>query len=1115
MKRVLTGIAAAGVVLGMTVPTAFAATNSSMNMKAMTWKQDQIMLGTSSIGFKGFESMYAGTETTYMPIYYLNEYLHKMGFGASWDGVNKVWSITTPTGVTVDTSAFGTAGQGTAGIYVNGTLVQMTTPKFAKDPASHVETTYMPIYFLLKVLQGIGVAQQSDWNGNTGVLTLVKPAVTTPTTTALSAISINNQSSGTGSVSNPAVVLNGGSATLSTTLTDAMGNPIPNTQVTFAFSQGNMAATGLTVESNGNVLAPQAVGQGATATDYDVYTNSNGQATVTVSGPSGQTAAYSVTASAPYQTSSGVSLTTSAVNVEFVAPGSVGITPYASNGEYEASFGTAVPVTVTLPPVNGTAQSNVELTFTATSKGGGNPYFTNTSGANMGSVATAFTNSAGQATVWLNDSVVGADDTVTVTGTTPTMNINESTMIQFVQAGTPANIENLSVTNSNPTAGQNVTISGTLVDASGNPVPNAQVLLVGGYNSNNGTFGYVSGTTTTDFPDVTIAEGVPANSTYGDVLTTNSAGVFTATVTDTSAEVDGYALYPVQNGVVSSNTPLNYSSTVSTTVNNADEAGKFTGELDFAAATALSNITAFGIEPTSVTSSDGTTVTGIDQQAGNIATAYFAPVSASAAITDQTMSYNLSVSNGGTINQIDGVNLLNAVSATTLNVTYYSSDSGDYYLLTVPGGFTVGQANYTALQVNVTGNPSLTSGAYFVSPLLTGTELFSVGVSNTATGNTVLSVTSGSAKASATFGFSAGAVDELANVTPVSAQISTGQTGTFQFTVEDASGNPIPDTSVQVDLTSTAQPLWITQVNGQTLEQSESITGGVATEPTPIPLYTPTAWSSKAPYSDVVIPGVVNASSVGMGTSTSFYIYTNTNGQATLTVQNGNVPYYDGSYAGDIGTSSAASTGGTLQLGLNGTTIQLGTSGVASAQGEISFPGVAQTVSAGSGLTLSTAVPSGQTAWLAPANTSTFTAGPTETSAVAGSTSITAPTKAGTYYLYMVNSSGTVLSTSTYTVTVTAGAPAKATGLTYASSNVTVPTSGSTNDAVTTQPTVTDAYGNPVTADGTYSISTTTGVSINASTGELTITSSASTTGSVVVTYTQGSATEEVTISLS
>ncbi|WAH41805.1 hypothetical protein NZD89_26985 [Alicyclobacillus fastidiosus] len=811
MKRALTGIAAAAVVLGSVSPMAFAATTTSGLTKA---GQLPIVVNGSVLSnpyeMTGKDS---GNTTAFFPVYYFNQALAKIGYTATWDGTTHTWAITAP-GVTAAPVAGG-VGTGNTTITVNGTVVKKINTQAAKDPAaskSAAATTYLPAYYVDEILTAIGA--QGTFSGQTGL----KITGAAQGEAGLSAIAVTGQTSGTGSTASPATALNGGSLTLSTTLTDANGNPLANTQVTFAISAGGSYASGLSVTSNGDAVASSNSGVvGATAADYQVYTNASGVASINVTGPSGQTAAYSVTASAPYQTSTGATLSTSAVNVEFVAPGSVGISPYVSGGAYDASFGTAQPVTVTLPPANGVAQSNVTLTFNVD-----NGYFTNSAGADLGQEVTAQTNASGQATVYVNDSVLGQTSNVTVTGSTPTLTVNTGTSIEWNQAGTASSINNFAVSNTNPTAGQDVTLTGTVVDANGNAVPNAQLLLVGGYNSNNATNAYVSNGTTTDFPNVTIAQGVPANSNYGEVLTTNAAGVFTATVTDSSSEIDGYAFYPVVNGVVSQNQPLNYSATASAAANSQstaadDEAGDFTTSVTFGDATTLANITAYGILPSSVSATDSTSVSGINAGEGDVATAYFAPVSASTVLSGQALSYNLSASNSGTINQVDGVNLLNAVSATTATVTYYASTTSGattynpYYLITVPGGFAGG---YTSLQINgsVAGgtNATVTGAKVINAPLTSTPELLSVGVSNKNTGTTNLTVTSGSAQATAAFGFTNGAVNKLASVSPVSGSITSGQSSTFNFTVEDSQGNPIANTSVPVAIEGSNSPVWIT-----------------------------------------------------------------------------------------------------------------------------------------------------------------------------------------------------------------------------------------------------------------------------------------------------------------
>jgi spore germination protein YaaH len=58
---------------------------------------------------------------------------------------------------------------GSTSILINQTLVQKVTPMFGPDPASEVNTTYMPIWYVIQVLQRMGI--QSSWNGSVWNLT--------------------------------------------------------------------------------------------------------------------------------------------------------------------------------------------------------------------------------------------------------------------------------------------------------------------------------------------------------------------------------------------------------------------------------------------------------------------------------------------------------------------------------------------------------------------------------------------------------------------------------------------------------------------------------------------------------------------------------------------------------------------------------------------------------------------------------------------------------------------------------------------------------------------------------------------------------------------------------
>lgn len=55
------------------------------------------------------------------------------------------------------------AGAGLMNVYVNGVLVQKVNGRFAADPSTEKDTTYMPIWYVEQLLNRLGF--QSKWNG--------------------------------------------------------------------------------------------------------------------------------------------------------------------------------------------------------------------------------------------------------------------------------------------------------------------------------------------------------------------------------------------------------------------------------------------------------------------------------------------------------------------------------------------------------------------------------------------------------------------------------------------------------------------------------------------------------------------------------------------------------------------------------------------------------------------------------------------------------------------------------------------------------------------------------------------------------------------------------------
>ncbi|QSO48516.1 hypothetical protein [Alicyclobacillus mengziensis] len=106
----------------------------------------------------------AGTEKTYMPIWYVMQLLRELNIQSKWDGHH--WYLTTATPKSYDHM---NAGSGDMQIYVDGTLVQSVTGLYGTDPSTGRTTTFMPILYLQQALTKLGV--QNTWDGTTWSLT--------------------------------------------------------------------------------------------------------------------------------------------------------------------------------------------------------------------------------------------------------------------------------------------------------------------------------------------------------------------------------------------------------------------------------------------------------------------------------------------------------------------------------------------------------------------------------------------------------------------------------------------------------------------------------------------------------------------------------------------------------------------------------------------------------------------------------------------------------------------------------------------------------------------------------------------------------------------------------
>ncbi|MFB5191694.1 hypothetical protein [Alicyclobacillus fastidiosus] len=176
----LSGILAVGAVLASLPSTADAATKYYLT---------KIEINGSDIANPGHlvaVDPFGGgkTETSYLPIWYVDEALQKLGITPSWDGAEGVLSLsvpstmqvtypTPPTPMAIDSQIMK--------IEVNGQVMTYAPRQTAVDQGSNgVVTTYVPIYYLEKTLIAIGITV--GWDGTSWTMTYTATAPSTPST---------------------------------------------------------------------------------------------------------------------------------------------------------------------------------------------------------------------------------------------------------------------------------------------------------------------------------------------------------------------------------------------------------------------------------------------------------------------------------------------------------------------------------------------------------------------------------------------------------------------------------------------------------------------------------------------------------------------------------------------------------------------------------------------------------------------------------------------------------------------------------------------------------------------------------------------------------------------
>ncbi|MCF8566566.1 class A beta-lactamase-related serine hydrolase [Alicyclobacillus tolerans] len=101
-------------------------------------------------------------DTTYMPIWYVADALEQVGIKNSWNGHQL--KLFTPSNTAIQLKKI-SSGTGDMSIYVDGSLVQNVTGITYTPSSSKQPTTYMPIWYVMQVLNQIGI--RSNWDGVT------------------------------------------------------------------------------------------------------------------------------------------------------------------------------------------------------------------------------------------------------------------------------------------------------------------------------------------------------------------------------------------------------------------------------------------------------------------------------------------------------------------------------------------------------------------------------------------------------------------------------------------------------------------------------------------------------------------------------------------------------------------------------------------------------------------------------------------------------------------------------------------------------------------------------------------------------------------------------------
>ncbi len=130
--------------------------SNSRNMPLANFQTDISVDGQHFSAPSGFVS----NGTMYIPIWYVMQALSKIGVQNTWNST--AWDMAPPAGVQVNYVNI-LSGIGANSISINGKVIYSVNGIISIDPESNQPTTFMPIWYVMQVLNRMGL--NSSWNG--------------------------------------------------------------------------------------------------------------------------------------------------------------------------------------------------------------------------------------------------------------------------------------------------------------------------------------------------------------------------------------------------------------------------------------------------------------------------------------------------------------------------------------------------------------------------------------------------------------------------------------------------------------------------------------------------------------------------------------------------------------------------------------------------------------------------------------------------------------------------------------------------------------------------------------------------------------------------------------